>query len=677
MLFADIPPLPKPAMETETMIPPARLSQVALIHPLNQISEGQRIGYIRIQIRGGNTQQWKIAQTATPESQDVLEITADRQTYDPQQQVITAQGNVTAKFAQGVLVANELKINIETRLAVGTGNVSFQRGEQVLNGDRFEYNFLQDEGVISNGSGEVYQPTLSRDTSFGLLNNNPSEMLPQSPAQDQPLQDVTQESQYQLSIGGGRNIENFSFPETGGGINRLRFSAEEIKFDGGNWTATNVRITNDPFSPPESEIRAETAQFRQIAPLQDEIVTSKQRLVFDDGLTIPIPRNRIVLDQRERSPSLVEFGFDSDDRGGLYIERDFNVLDTPIWNFSFTPQYFVQQALLDDSVSDPGVFGIETQLNGNFSPRTRLEATGEITGFEENILEDNLRGSIRLQQALGQAEGRHNVNLEASFRDRLFNGSLGFQTVQSSIGIVITSPRFSVGETGITFNYQGGIQEVNARTDVQELLDPNRENDRVTLTRYQAATAFRWGTSLWEGDSLSPTEEEGLRYRPTPVRPNLSFTTGVTGVTSHYSNGNDQNSISLSVGLRGQLGHLAKKTFDYTSFNATYTEVIGEGESPFKFDRIADRRRLSLGVMQQIYGPFLAGVQTSFNLNDGDVISSNLILEYSRRTYNLRIRYNPTQEIGSLSIRINGFNWNGSPEAFEDVQSVQDAVTER
>jgi len=662
MLFADIPPPP-----SSQFIPDSNVSQIAFIQPLNTVNAGQKINRVRLKIRGGKTKTWTIVQRETETTPGVLEITANRQTFDPETQIITASGNVNARFSQGILVADELKINVETRMAVGTGNVTFRRGEQVLKGDRFEYNFLQDEGLISNGFGEVYQPTLQRDTS---LNQN----LPPTPLPPDSIEDVSQESQYQFSVGGGRDVENFSFPETGGELNRLRFSAEEIQFDGGNWIARNVRITNDPFSPPELEIRADTAKFRQISPLVDEIVTSEQRLVFDDGFTLPIPRNRIVLDRRERSPQLVNFGFDSDDRGGLYLERGFTLLDEPQWNLSVTPQYFVQQALLDDSLADNAVFGLETRLTGNLTPRTNLNANLEITGFEEDVLEDNLRGSIRLQQAVGRGKATHDLNLEASFRDRLFNGSLGFQTVQSSIGAVISSPTFPLGDTGINFSYQGGIQRINAETDVAALLEPNRENDRIDLTRYQVATDFSWGTSLWTGETLPATQEEGLRYTPSPVRPNLRLTTRVRGVTTLYSSGDDQNSISLTVGLRGQLGNFSEKTFDYTSFNASYTQVIGEGESPFEFDRIADRKRLSLGVMQQVYGPFLAGVQTSLNLDDGEVISSNIILEYSRRTYNLRLRFNPTQEIGSVSIQINGFNWKGSPNAFDDFQSVEDGV---
>ena len=660
MLFADVPPPPN-----SHFIHDSSVSQIAFIQPLNTVNAGQKINQVRLKIRGGKTKTWTIVQTETETG--ILEITANRQTYDPETQIITAEGNVNARFSQGILVADELKINVGTRMAVGTGNVTFRRGEQVLKGDRFEYNFLQDEGLISNGFGEVYQPTLQRDTS---LNEN----LPPTPSPQDSIENVSQESQYQFSLGGGQDVENFSFPETGGEINRLRFSAEEIEFDGGNWTARNVRITTDPFSPPELEIRADTAKFRQISPLVDEIVTSRQRLVFDDGFTLPIPRNRIVLDRRERSPRLIDFGFDSDDRGGLYLERGFTLIDQPKWNLNITPQYFVQQALLDDSITDSGVFGLETRLTGNLTPRTDLNANLEITGFEQDILEDNLRGSVRLQQAVGRGNAEHDLSLEASFRDRLFNGSLGFQTVQSSIGAVITSPTFPLGDTGISFSYQGGIQRINAETDVAALLNPNRENDRIDLTRYQVATDFNWGTSLWTGETLPATKEEGLRYTPSPVRPNLRLTTRVRGVTTLYSSGDDQNSISLTVGLRGQLGNFSKKTFDYTSFNASYTQVIGEGESPFEFDRIADRKRLSLGVMQQVYGPFLAGVQTSLNLDEGEVISSNIILEYSRRTYNLRLRYNPTQEIGSVSIQFNGFNWKGSPNAFDDFQSVEDGV---
>ncbi|MEM7760916.1 MAG: DUF3769 domain-containing protein, partial [Cyanobacteria bacterium P01_A01_bin.40] len=75
---------------------------------------------------------------------------------------------------------------------------------------------------------------------------------------------------------------------------------------------------------------------------------------------------------------------------------------------------------------------------------------------------------------------------------------------------------------------------------------------------------------------------------------------------------------------------------------------------------------LSLGITQQIYGPFRAGFQTSLDLEDGDTISTDYLLEYSRRTHNVILRYNPELEIGSFSLRISDFNWQGNPRPFSD-----------
>ena len=75
---------------------------------------------------------------------------------------------------------------------------------------------------------------------------------------------------------------------------------------------------------------------------------------------------------------------------------------------------------------------------------------------------------------------------------------------------------------------------------------------------------------------------------------------------------------------------------------------------------------MSLGITQQLYGPFRAGFQTSLNLDNNEEISTDYFLEYSRRSYNIIVRYNPVLDIGSLSLRINDFNWVGSPEPFDD-----------
>lgn len=87
---------------------------------------------------------------------------------------------------------------------------------------------------------------------------------------------------------------------------------------------------------------------------------------------------------------------------------------------------------------------------------------------------------------------------------------------------------------------------------------------------------------------------------------------------------------------------------------------------------------LSLGLTQQLYGPIRAGVQSFINVKTNQEISTDYFLEFSRRTYNIILRYNPVLELGSVNLRISDFNWEGDAGSFEGstgVRSVVDGVT--
>jgi hypothetical protein len=162
------------------------------------------------------------------------------------------------------------------------------------------------------------------------------------------------------------------------------------------------------------------------------------------------------------------------------------------------------------------------------------------------------------------------------------------------------------------------------------------------------------------------------------VLPNLRLNTAISGVTSLYTNGDTQESLSGTIGLVGQLGHFSRPYLDYTGFNISYTQVLLGNESPFLFDRVADTSILSGGITQQIYGPFRLGFQTSFSLDNNQQISTDYFLEYSRRTHNILLRYNPVLGLGSISFQISDFNWTGNPGLFGGsggVRPVMEGVT--
>jgi lipopolysaccharide export system protein LptA len=605
-----------------------------------------------------------------PTRDRIVELNSNYQEYDAQRQLVTAEGDVLLRYDGAVLDADRLQVNLENLIGVGEGNVALTRGQQIIRGDRFTYNLVQDTGNVLNASGEVFIPTAGTDftpiptdvTAGGIAAQPLSDRI----TANQPLQQVTSP--------GGINIGTGSVapPQPGGEIRRLRVEADTIDFYPEGWQATNVRITNDPFSPPELELRADTMTLVRETPTRDRIRTTGQRIVFDQGFSIPIPRNEQVIDSRQRqvTPGLVNLGYDSEDRGGLFVERSFNVIDTEAVRVSVTPQVFVQQAITESggNIFSGDLFGVRGSLDAILGPQTTLTGLAVLPGLTD--IGENLRASLRLRTPVNFLERQHGLNLEYSYRDRLYNGSLGYQTVRSSIGGIVTSPVIPLGDTGFNLSYQAGAQYITADSDRIDLLEPIRDHNRVSLGRLQGSAALSRGFLLWQGNPLPATANEGLRYTPAPVVPYVQLYAGVRGDASFYTSGDQQTLLTGTIGIQGQFGNFSRPYLDYTGFNLAYSQGLLGGSSPFLFDRAADTRILSAGITQQIYGPFRFGVQTSINVDTGQDLSTDYTLEYSRRTYGIVLRYNPTLELGSLTLRISDFNWVGGTDPFSgDVRS--------
>jgi hypothetical protein len=193
-----------------------------------------------------------------------------------------------------------------------------------------------------------------------------------------------------------------------------------------------------------------------------------------------------------------------------------------------------------------------------------------------------------------------------------------------------------------------------------------RKNDRISLSRLQGSVALSSGINLWQGKPLAATASKGLKYTPNSVVPYLRAIAGITGTTSYYSSSDNQSTLTGTIGLIGQIGDFSRPYLDYTAFNLTYSQGTNSGLSPFLFDRSVDNKVLNAGLSQQLYGPLRLGLQTSVNLDTGKSTSTDYIMEYSRRTYGITVRYNPVLQLGGFSIRISDFNWIGGTDPFSN-----------
>lgn len=628
---------------------------------------------------------------------DVAEVVADRQEYDENRRVVIAEGNAILRMRNATVDADRMQVNLRDRIVVAEGNVAWRRGSQLIYGNRLEYNLVQETGTMFEASGDL---NLAQSGSQAPIDiTNPSgKPVPDRPLSDriteqEPQRNVRGQPGFNFGFGSGRSLVGGNLSGTGsqqgGSVNRVRYRADRVDFTPEESVATNLSMTNDPFSPPELELRAKTATFRQLSPLVDEIEMTSSRFVFDDGFSLPTVRRRALLDRRNRPPGLFQIGFDDGDRGGLFIERTFVIVNADRVEWTITPQIFVQRALFgrrgltpdapreDIGFDKPSSYGLRTALKVDIAQGTSLDARAVLTSLDFDDLPDSdFRAKVRLRRDIGD----HDLSLEYNFRDRLFNGSLGFQDVRSSLGLVLTSPTYVLGKSGINLNYQASIQNVNADTDRQDLLASRRSNNRINLTRYQTSASLTRNFLLWRGTTLPATRTEGMKYTPAPLTPNLQLLTGMTGVLGFYSSGDRQQTLRGNLGLAAQFGHFSRPVFDYTALRINYSQRLRAGESPFLFDRDVDRRTLDFGITQQIYGPFRFAFQTSLNLDTGETISTNYILEYSRRTYNVSIRFNPILELGTLSFQINDFDWDGNAgpyQGYPDVRFVESGVLQR
>lgn len=572
---------------------------------------------------------------------ELVNVIADRQDFDAKTQVFTATGNVTVKYLNTELKSTKVTLNLITKDVTAEGKVELKRGDQLVKGEILSYNYGTAKGSLTKASGFLNLDTLS------------SSQITRLPS------DVRSRSSIINVFGDGATTPR------GRDISRLGFKADQIILEGSNWTADNLRVTNDPFEPPELELRSPKATLTKISPTQDRLDATAPTLVFDQGLSLPIPFNSIVLDRFERSLP-IRLGFDRRDGGGFFYQQNFDAYTQSDINFQISPQIFLQRGL-EGNFLDANILGLAARLDAALPENQFFTGRATLSGLNLGNVENQLRANLQYSRPVLE---NHILVAQYAYRDRLFNGSLGFQDVRNSLGVNLFSPNYVLGDSQINFSYQVGAQFIGA--------DRDRGNgqpiDVASLIRIQGATALSRGFPLWRGQVLPAEKETGLKYLAEPVVPGIDAFVGLNANSAFYSSGDSQSFVSGTVGLVGVFGNFSQPFFDYTKINISYTQGFVGGRSPFLFDRIADPKIFTFGILQQIYGPIRFGIEQSWNPDSGRIVDSNYSLQYDRRTYAIVIRYNPTREIGELVLRISDFNWG---DRNSEVTSVTGGVEDR
>ncbi|WP_247215698.1 DUF3769 domain-containing protein [Synechococcus sp. C9] len=608
-------------------IPPGTTSQAVALQDVRPAST-QDIDYTSLPA-------WeRIVQAIDPKGR--VEVDANRQTFNEQTQVFTATGNVVMRYRGAVLEADEIEVNLITRKATATGEeVVLTRGEQVLRGKRLDYDLDAESGVFYQVRGGVRLQEADRDTN---LIDAPILVDPGAPPRVVLPQTAVERP--------GRGLQ--------------RFTADELTFDSkGGGTATNLRITNDPFDPPELELQSRKAILTRLPNGDSEIRAQGGQLAFDRRIAVPLLRDRVVISRRRRDPLPVELGYDQRDLGGVFLSRTFDVVDERNITFQITPILLLQRTIEQGFDPVGNNFALGSRLVADVARDTTLRMDALLSRLDFLDTDQRLRARLRLEHRWFR---ENSVVADTVYRQRVFNGSLGFENVQFATGVSLLSTEpIKLNKTGTTqLQYVLGGRYIESNG-----ITPQNQVGLLRLGRFQLAGLLTHSITLWQGKALPPTATQGLRFSPVPITPYLNFNVGLSSTNNLYTNGDSQIVLGGYVGFSGQFGNFAKNFFDYTAVNVVYAPgFVLTGLSPFFFDRRVDQQVMFFSIKQQLFGPLRATASIVLSLDNGgaQIVDATYGLEYSRRTYGVSVFFNPERAQGGVLFRLNEFNWTGNPE---------------
>jgi hypothetical protein len=173
-----------------------------------------------------------------------LNVSGNRQVFDPQLGRFVATGNVAASLAGGRLLADRLEYDTESRTLYAFGSVRFQRGQQFLQASKLRYSVLEGIGEMEDVYGILDLDSSQQDLDLAQM---PAAPLPEpEPISCPPaLPPVPQWHPHPWAVTGwaGRMFhsdfgQTFTFegvfrPETmlGGGLMRRLFMAGPFALD--------------------------------------------------------------------------------------------------------------------------------------------------------------------------------------------------------------------------------------------------------------------------------------------------------------------------------------------------------------------------------------------------------------------------------------------------------------
>ncbi len=603
-----------------------------------------------------------------------LEITSDEQYLLGSEYVV--EGNVQIKKNNMRLRADKLVYDQNKKIFNISGNIKFISNEQFLTASKVNYNLKTKEGFISDVYGTINFDTLdliNTDldiTSLKDLNNL-----------ENAIKDVKLNKSSSVEVSDIKSPQNLKLKVKE--MTKWRFQTDQIKIQDKTWSSKLLYLTNDPYNEPQLVIK--NTDFEVIE--KDGVTSIKSRwssMILEDKVKVPLGRRNYKANKGSKIKWGI--GYDKNNKDGFYITRDAEPKDTGIFkNFKFKNEFYVQRAISgktesfskkNDSVLSHKIkqdaktsdyFGFETAYKGNFLG-LNLDSVISLNSLDLEKFKKIIKSKTELSKVIHTDKKENDekelkLSLFGTYRDKVWNGSLGEKDILTAYGLKIENDRKweknNVKKSSkLALGY--GEYQSNKKNTKDNLISRNRYN-------------FLWYREhiypIWKQKNDSTINEKFI-YNPEFINRGLDLLFSSKVDLYRYNDGNHQNLFTFKAGPKITLGNFQKNILDYTEISLLGKTRISDGESPFDFDQAVDNHAIEINLKQQLLGPLVAGFSTEYNLdiNSSDFhkfTNKQYELSWNRRAYKFGLFYNPDRQSGGFNFEINSFSFGGNGEKFK------------
>lgn len=582
--------------------------------------------------------------------------------------IFFAEGNVKVFLPNGILTSDKISYDKKNKIFIAYRNINFEKGDQFFKADYLEYNITLENGFVNNIFGIIDFKTIDTDFRFSSSKKNKD----YCENEDFDLTDITTETELLSSTNQRyQNLTrskklNFNLSK----VTNWRFKSKRINLKDNQLQADLIDFTNDPFNNPQFIIKSKNLT-GEVIDGKTKLKSSSTSVNFDNKLTLPIIGKRTISD--ENSELRWGIGYESGDKDGFYIIRNFNSIDI---NNNFTldmqPYFLLQRAIKGKSNSfrskDSSEFSSNVEKNINiydyFALNSKLK--GEFYNWNLNINTDlktlnpenfydafsldlnlhrNLYGYSRYQNDKNNAYCSDKSSLVNNSQN--YSLDLGFYSLfdkddlYSSYGTKLVSS-YNSKKQNLSKNYNfvfdiGDFQGKGVNT-----LNDNYELKK--LNRYGLSSSMSHLYKIFEFNNNSSSYSSIYNYSPSRPEKGLFINSKISAGFYKYSNSSYQNLLSFSFGPSITFGSLTRNFLDYTNVSIFPEFIIKNGQSPFSFDDFNNDSRIKFKLNQHLIGPLILGFQSDYNINTNSSKYSNfqnkkLSLILSRRAYSVSLSY--------------------------------------